>query len=63
MADGGNSRGGPGLSATWWGGAALICSVAAIGGLVKGIWWAAIFFVPAVFGAVMALRSGRIGNY
>jgi hypothetical protein len=63
MTDGGNSRRGQGLSATWWGGAALICSVAAIGGLVKGIWWAAIFFVPAVFGAVRALWSVRARNY
>ena len=63
MTDDGNGRRGQGLSATWWGGAALICSVAAIGGLVKGIWWAALFFVPAVFGAVRARRSAREGNY
>ena len=63
MANGESGRGGQGLSATWWGGAALICSVAASGGLVKGIWWAAIFFVTAVFGAVRALRSARGGNY
>ena len=59
----GTDRGpGEGMSAAWWGVSGLSCAVAGIGGLVKGIWWAALFLVPAVFGFVIAVRRAREGN-
>jgi membrane protein implicated in regulation of membrane protease activity len=48
----------PGLWATW----AFIAAFAAIGGLVKGIWWAALFLIPAVFNLVLAVRRARERN-
>ena len=58
-----NRRRGEGLDATWWAVTSLCCFVAGIGGLVKGIWWAAVFFIPAVPTAVVAVRRAREGNY
>ena len=55
-------RPGEGMSAGWWGVSGLSCAVAGIGGLVKGIWWAAVFLVPAVFGFVIAVRRAREGD-
>jgi hypothetical protein len=58
-----NRRRGEGLDATWWAITSLGCFVAGIGGLVKGIWWAALFLVPALVTGVVAVRRAREGNY
>jgi hypothetical protein len=55
-------RPGEGITAGWWGTSAFICAFAAIGGLVKGIWWAAIFLVPAIFALKVAVNRAREGN-
>ncbi|HYZ78194.1 MAG TPA: hypothetical protein VE596_12555 [Gaiellaceae bacterium] len=49
---------GAGLWATW----AFIAAFAAIGGLVDGIWWAALFLIPAAVIVVVAVRRARERN-
>ena len=56
---GSDRRPGEGLGAGLWGTWALACGVAAIGGLAKGIWWAALFFVPAGLMLLVAVRRVR----
>jgi hypothetical protein len=46
---------GAGLWATW----ALSGFVAAIGGVAKGIWWAALFLIPAALMLFIALQRAR----
>src|SRR4051795_13757898 len=58
----GASRG-PGLSASWWGSTALICFVAGVGGLVKGLWGAALFLIPGLWAARKARTRAREGNF
>jgi hypothetical protein len=55
-------RPGEGMTAGWWGVTALSGLVAAIGGIVEGIWWAALFFVPAIPALVVAVQRAREGN-
>jgi hypothetical protein len=51
-----------GLSASWWAITALICVAGAIGGLVRGVWAAAVLLVPAAFAAGKARSRAREGN-
>jgi hypothetical protein len=60
---GSDRRPGEGMTAGWWGTSAFICAFAGVGGLAKGIWWSALFLLPAAFGAFMAWRRGREGNF
>jgi hypothetical protein len=48
---------GNGLGALWWGTVAFILGFAAILGLSKGAWWAAVLLVPACLLAYGAWRS------
>jgi hypothetical protein len=50
------------MTAGWWGVTALSGFVAAIGGLVEGIWWAALFFVPAIPALLVAVQRTRERN-
>jgi hypothetical protein len=59
---GGDRRPGEGFGAALWGAWAFIAAFAGIGGLVKGIWWAAAFLIPAAVMLVVALRRMRERN-
>ena len=56
-------RPGEGFGATSWGASAFICAFGGIGGLVKGIWWAAVFLIPAALMLVTAVRRARERNF
>lgn len=45
-----------GLSASWWVGVGAAGMVAAVGGLIKGLWYAAIFLVPSAWAFSRARR-------
>jgi hypothetical protein len=53
----GEPRTGP--DATWWGLGTVISLVAGIGGLVQGIWEAAVFLPVAAWAAIMTARRAR----
>jgi hypothetical protein len=51
-----------GLDATWWAIGAIVLTVAAVGGLLKGQPLAALFFVPAIVQLIVAIRKAKEGN-
>jgi hypothetical protein len=56
-------KSGEGIVAGWWAVGALACFIAGIGGLVKGIWLAALFLPAGVVLGAVALRRGRERNF
>jgi uncharacterized membrane protein len=59
----GTGEPGSGPGATWWGVGALICLVAAIGGLVQGLWEAILFLPFAALGLYYTRKSVRERNF
>jgi membrane protein implicated in regulation of membrane protease activity len=55
-------RAGEGFSAGLWATWAFGTAFAAIGGMAKGIWWAAAFLIPAAVMLVVAVRRARERN-
>jgi hypothetical protein len=45
-----------GLPASWWAFVCVTGLVAAVGGLIKGLWYTAIFLVPSIWAFSRARR-------
>jgi hypothetical protein len=52
-------RPGEGMSAGLWATWALATAIAAIGGLITGTWWAALFVIPSALMFAVGIRRAR----
>jgi hypothetical protein len=52
-------RPGEGISAGLWATWALASAIAAVGGLITGTWWAALFVIPSALMFAVAIRRAR----
>lgn len=59
----GTGRPGDGLDATWFAVGVVIFTVAGVGGLIKGIWAAGVFLIPAAVMVALTRRRIRERNW